>query len=520
MYLGRIAGLSANEAERERSSRLHVIGASACVLISVMVFLINTRHGIGIFVDSTRYMSISERTYDAPVYPWLLQFVTLTGTGLDTAAKLIGLFFVAANTVLVWHLLMRATGSFSCTLAGTLIVILAPQFVTLHSLAMSEPPFLFFLLATLLLFMRYLSTDNRFWLVASAVALGLAALTRFTAPPLGAAIAICLLVDPRRPFGQRLGDAVLFAVVSAAIFFSWTVASQMTSGHSIGRDLWFYGNMGPREWLTSLEALTAWLLPDHVPFSLRVAVFALFFLAAAVLTIVQVRDTLRRARNTRVVEGWLPLILALFFVFYMGFMVLSTSIEANLSLNGRYAFPAYVMTVLLVTILVARVGDAHGLARVLRYGLVALAVFVIGSHAARAAVRSHTAFDTGIGYASLAWRTSPTIAAVRKLPPEAVIYSNGADAIAYLLGRPAHFIPERVQLRTGVDNPDKPYEAQLADLHARLSAGPAYLVLIDRVDWRFYLAGEEELKSRLPLVLVADEADGRIYEIAKPAPSE
>lgn len=497
----------------ESDSRLYWILGAACVLISVALFLVNTRHGIGILVDSTRYMSINERPYDAPLYPWILQAGAALGLTKTSVAQYFGLASVVANTFLVWHLLMRSTKRYAYALAGTLIVILAPQFVALHSVAMSEPTFLLCILLTLLAFLRFLETDSRAWLAACAIALGFATLARFTAPPLGAAIAIAILLNPRHDIGRRVADAAIFTIVSASIFFVWVLASQLTAGHSIGRALWFYGNMGAKEWLTSLEALTAWLLPDQVPFALRVAVLAMFVASTLVLCVLQVRATLRQSRETRQVEAMLPLVLGLFFLFYMAFMVLSTSLEANLSLNSRYAFPAYATTVMLVTILAAFFADAPGSIRLLHHFLVGLAAVVLVSHATRTIIRSAEAYRSGIGYASLAWHASPTMDAVRQLPQDALLVSNGADAIAYILGRPASFVPERVQLRTGVENPEKPLELQLQQLRERLGRGPSYVVVFDKVDWRFYLLEEAELTRRLSLVKVADFADGRIYAL-------
>jgi hypothetical protein len=439
--------------------------------------------------------------------------VVAAGLDMDAAAKLIGLILAAANTALIWHLLMRATNRYFYALAGTLLVVLSPQFVALHSIAMSEPPFLFFLLLTLLAFLHYLETGSRNWLIASALALGLATLARFTAPPLGAAIALCILVNPRQTFARRFWDAVIFTIVSASLFFLWTVASQLVVGRSIGRSLWFYGNMGTKEWLTSLEALTAWLLPDQLPFAVRVLVFAAFFLAAAWLTIVHTRETLRLARHAKVVDALLPLTLGLFFIFYMGFMVLSTSLEANLSLNSRYAFPAYVTTVLMVTIVVANLARARGPVKWACYALVGLGAVVLVSHSVRIAVRSEQAFRSGVGYASKAWIDSPTMAAIAKLPADATLYSNGADAIAYVLKRPASFVPEHVQLRTAIENPNKPFEVQLQQVRDTMAEGNAYVVIFDNVDWRSYLVTEAELQERLSLQKIAEEPDGRIYTV-------
>jgi hypothetical protein len=499
-----------DQAQRDRRARLiRVIGAGF-VLLSIGIFLLNTRHGIGIWVDSTRYMGLSERPYDAPLYAWMLQSVA-SFFDIDTVAKLLGLVTVAANSGLIWHVLIRATNHYRYAILGTALVVLSPQFVALHASAMSEPLFLFFMLLTLLAFLRYLETDSRLWLVVCAISLALATLTRFVAPPLGAALAVCIVVNPRQAIGRRIGDATILAVVSASIFLFWLFYSHLTGGRSIGRELWFYGNMGTKEWLTSLEALTAWLLPDAIPFVARVATFAVFAVSIAVLTFVHTRRALRRAHVARVVDDLLPAILGLFFLFYLVFVVLSTSIEANLSLNSRYAFPIYVTTMLMAAIVLARTARAAGKIKLLHDGVVALLIVVAIGHAVRTTVRSEEAFRMGVGYASLAWKNSPTIAAIRTLPADSVLYSNGADAIAYLLRRPASFIPERVQLRTDRENPLNPLDLQLERIRAKTEQTLSHVVIFDKVNWRFYLLDEAELVQRLSLTMIADEPDGRIY---------
>jgi hypothetical protein len=490
-------------------------GSVFFILLSAVIFLVNTRYGIGILVDSIRYMGISEVPYDAPLYPWLLQLVSLSGASLEFGAKALGLIFVCMNTALIWHLLVRATRKYHYAAFGTALIVLSPQFVTQHANAMSEPPFLLFLLLTLLALLHYFQSERRTWLVASAVALGLATLTRFTAPPLGAAVALCLLLNPRHGVARRFSDAAIFAAVSAFIFLLWLIISQMMVGHSIGRELRFHGNMGIPEWLSSIGVLTAWLLPDKIPFVVRVVASVGFFVAGAWLTFVHSRQALQRARDAKAVDALLPTILGLFFIFYMAFMVLSTSIEANLSLTGRYAFPAYVTTILMMTVVLAHFGGSSGLTKWLHHGLVLLFILVLGSHVLRTTSRSQEAYRSGTGFVSLTWLNSPTLQFLRELPAGTPIYSNGQDVIAFALKRKSHSIPLRIQLRTGLEDPNNTFEMQFQNLRNALANEGAYIAIFDNIDWRFYLATEAELKQHLPLDQIATESDGRIYVMSK-----
>src|SRR3546814_1075824 len=55
-----------------------------------------------------------------------------------------------ALPILIWYLLARATNRYAYAAIGSAIINLSPQFVYLHSLAMSEPLFIFAILVTLL----------------------------------------------------------------------------------------------------------------------------------------------------------------------------------------------------------------------------------------------------------------------------------------------------------------------------------------------------------------------------------
>src|SRR3546814_5896039 len=106
---------------------------------------------------------------------------------------------------------------------------------------------------------------------------------------------------------------------------------------------------------------------------------------------------------------------------YQGFLILSVSVEANLYLNGRYWLPFYVALVLAATPLAARLRRSHGVQHHIATAAAVLALLLVGAHSLRTV---HLTGENrhGRGYAEMAWRYSPTVAAVRKLPPNAIIF--------------------------------------------------------------------------------------------------
>ncbi len=489
------------------------VDAALLVFVALVMFVLSTRHGIGILPDTTRYMRIVDDPFDAPLYTWLLMGGTLSGASLTQAAYAIALFFICANAWLVWWMLFRVTGARSYAAFGTAIILFCPVFVGMHVVAMSEAPFMFSILLTLLALLRYWETERPVWLLWCGVGLGLATLVRFTAPPLGAAIALVLLMVPRHPVTRRLMQVGLVGFTSAAIFLGWAALSQLAEGRSIGRDLAFYGELGPQKLLWSLDSMTSMLLPIQVPLAVRAFVLVVFLLSGIILSISQAPRGLREAAEPMRGARALALTLGLFFVFYMAFLLLAFLLEANQHYTTRYLLPVYVTTVMMMTTLLAEAATVGGAMKWLHHLLVALAMVVLAGHFVRTADRVRNNFNEGVGFASLTWVNSPAVHAVDQLPPGAIIYSNGPDAIAYLTKRRVHMIPHVVYPRMNREDPRNPLAAQLARLDADLAKGNTYIVFLDGVNWRRYLATESFLEKRLQLNLIRQEADGRIYGI-------
>jgi hypothetical protein len=500
------------QALRETAVIAALLGA-----VSLLLFFLNTRHGIGVLPDTTRYMGINDLPYDAPIYAWVFSVLGNLGLGLTAIATMVAIIVLIVNVVLLATLLFRITGRTIYVVAGSALVLFSPQFVTLHSVAMSEPPFLMFLLLTLHLSLTFMQTEDRYWLALSGVSLGLATLTRFTAPPLGAALALAYLLNSYYPFKRRLADATLLFAVSSAIFFAWVLANQLAGDQSIGRDLSFFGTMGQREWFKSFNAMAAWLLPDDVPKIIRHLTLLAVLGTFAYLAWQQARRTLRDFSTNKSGAGLLLIVLSFFFLFYVAFVFLASAIEANLHLNGRYGFPAYVALVILAAGLVARYHSVRGPPKIFTIGLTVFALLILASHATRTAVRTYDAFRNGIGYNDLEWKLSPTIAGIHRLPGNSIIYSNGADAIAYIVDRPSHFIPHERLLRTNLPDLANPLPQQIAAMRNRAETQSVYVVYFDEVWWRPYLVDEQKLKAELGMELIDSLADGRIYKVPEDA---
>ncbi|MFD1961120.1 hypothetical protein ACFSHP_22675 [Novosphingobium panipatense] len=119
--------------------------------------------------------------------------------------------------------------------------------------------------------------------------------------------------------------------------------------------------MGAAEWRASLDAFLAWVLPGRFGLTLRLTLL-LVVLGTALMQVR--REVDHHLDRQSLPEGQagnraaLTIILGGMFVGYLGFVLLSTTIEANLTFDGRYALPAYIFLVMLLSVQFTRRGSA------------------------------------------------------------------------------------------------------------------------------------------------------------------
>ncbi len=269
-------------------------------------------------------------------------------------------------------------------------------------------------------------------------------------------------------------------------------------------------------WVSGLKTLSTLIVPSMVPAVIRYALLVLALGLCIWLMARYLGGVVRQWRGRRIVDDIVvPLVFGLFALFYIGFMIVAVYMEANLPISTRYALPFYIALVIAVTL---AAGSLRFSSRgsVVTWSLLGLSALVLLSNVVRTAHQSRDAYVNGIGFSSIHWDSSPILQAVKELPPNAKIYSNAPDALNFLTGRQTHYVPLRFERRTGMDNPLSPRSAQIANVAAALKQGDGYLIFADKVDWRFYLMSEDELRNALELRVIEEVEDGRIYVHAGP----
>jgi hypothetical protein len=108
------------------------------------------------------------------------------------------------------------------------------------------------------------------------------------------------------------------------------------------------------------------------------------------------------------------------------------------------------------------------------------------------------------------WRESELVAAVGRLEPGTVVYSNAPDAIYIHTGRPTRFLPRKFVGASRLPNETYPHD--LGKCMSEIDGTSAVIAYFDNVTWRWYLPTEAELVTGVPLRTALRVADGAVYE--------
>ena len=479
-------------------------------LLGAAIVLFVTRDGAGLSPDARGYLMGARHlasgkgytilngdgvpeplTQFPPLYSMLLAPAEMVGISATTWSRFLNAALFAVSISLVAKLARRCGGSWNVAMVCAALVALAPDLLFLHSMVLSEPTFIACALAAFLLLGAYLEDGARWKLVAASIALAAALAVRYSAPPLIAAAALCVLLNVRRPFARRLGDALLLCVISAAPMAAWMMRNAQLTGSAGGRPIAFH----PPEkdhYDDAMKTLAYWLLPGSGG---TVAIIGSVLSAA--LAIVILLWAWRQGGTRRLI--------GLTTVCYLVFIVLSiTFIDALTPMDKRILAPVHVALIVLVPLWVATLRLSAPSLRVLATAFVLVMAVRAGGWVVNAP-------KSDLGYACRQWRESELARFIRTLPPDALIYTNAVDFLYLGTNRFAKPIP---RLYYAVSRkPDVMYRERLRTMSEELQARNGYLIYFSTIQ-RAWQPTEQRLREGLPLKEVHSAEDGAAYQMS------
>jgi hypothetical protein len=515
------------EASAVSVGRAWVIGLALLALAGIGLVRMTVRHGVSLGSDSAAYFAAARNlvaghglswlsggeqarplVLHAPLYPLGLALFELASIDLAAAAGWINAIAFGLSALVLALLIVRLTGSRLFALLGSLIFLLSGEMLQLHAWAMSDPIYLSLSLVAILLAGLFLADRRGPLLVLMALFASAAYLARYAGLALVVSLAIAVAVVPGAVRARRWVEAGVVLAVGVLPVGLWFARNQALTGQFAGRTLGWSGADAGQALDQTARVVLSWFAPTRFvdwmqahPPVLTVAVLGLA--VGTVLALgVAIAGTPADGRESR---RALLIVLGMYLSAYFGLMAFSTFFSRpGTDLNARTLSPVYPILLALAVAALAYLGSSSKPA--LRWLGIGLCLLLLAGKAYDTLRQFSPRLDQPGGYASAAWKKSPTIAALIRRAPE-LVYTDDIAAV-YLLANPnVLLVPLAAESATGEPRAD--YRQNLDTMRRRIRDGEAVLALFDVEPWPTEFAPLDELTSGLAAVEVLE--DGVIY---------
>ncbi len=511
--------MSQNPESKQYKPRISLLVFGGFFLLGALLLGLQSPWGIGVYHDSVYYLTSAENllagdglawfgdggelrtlTHFAPLYPLTLTLGMVLGIEAESVARIIAALLFGANIALLGWIIYRLTRRLWLGALCAALALYSSVILGLHLMAMSEPEFLFAVMACLVALTHYLTTGkSRFFYFAIALA-SLSYLTRYVGIVVLGTGALSLLLLAARPLRKRLQDAFIFAFAAFIPMALWMARNFARTGSLTNRTLRFH----PPQ-LAKLKQFVATVVGWVSPFRLTAPGTFLILLAFAALLGLFLYRVWKTRTSERSPVFYFSGAALLFALLYIASLIFSaTFFDASTPFDDRILSPLYVVFLLLIVLAAHQTLAEHRLWTVLAFVLLGMHAGIQSPEALR---QITTLREEGIGFSSQAWQESETVAWVASLPQDITIYSNEKSALNLLTDQLPYAVPEKTD----------PVKAEVRDyfdeamqtMRERLSTPDAYLILFHPGQLRAGMPSLAEITAGFELVSVFDDA--RVY---------
>lgn len=387
-----------------------------------------------------------------PLYSLTLASLGALGVDLLAAARWLNVVLIFAAILLFGWICLTFSRTRWLALPGALLLAVFPPVIDLYSGMMTEALYLTLMLFGFGALLAYFVRGTRGWLAAAALTAGLGAVTRFVGVVFLPAGALAVLLLARQPLKRRLGDLLLFSVVSILPVAVWAIWLYFNpdSSPALGSPQW----TNPWAYLAPVrngifQTLWSWLPFGHLRDTklLRAGTLLVLVLLPALAGLGAWRLLGKRLR------GWLDdpdarlagLAVISLGCFFIGFILIFLFRNPPQDVNTRTLLPLFPLLLLLLLATISLgLRLTRGAGRIvaqLSAGI--LLVACCAGYLPANLATARTLHADGRGYITAAWQNSATIQALRDVPEGLTLISNENGALLFFTGRTALEISER-----------------------------------------------------------------------------
>ncbi len=440
--------------------------------MTALVF--STRQGPGIGGDATIYITSARNLllgkglglitaggefrlipYFPPLFSLVLSFLGWLGIELVSAARWLNIILLGALVFLAGWTVRRAVHSSLLAFAAASLVALSPVLVNVYSWAMSEPLAIFLGFCGLACLWDYLQKPNSpRWLILSALAGGLAVITRYSMAAFVGAGALGLLFLNRENRRKRLVRTAIYLAIALTPLAVWVWIDLSSTATVSSRSILSAAEMLERLsgfWSGIEEVLLFWLIPDSwmtAPRFYPVILNRWFVPLAGLLFVTWVAVLgwkLSKTRSETQISGQLRLavLMGLAALAYLVVTLLVYTVTyPPITIGSRMYSPmqtAFLVLFVLLSGVSLKLWRNTLWVRWALIGILLVSMLWYGWRSFRIVQQN---YGQGMGFTSVYWEGSETVQAVKRLPAETQIVTNEEMAVLFLTGRTSYPLAE------------------------------------------------------------------------------
>src|SRR5215211_1746449 len=478
------------------------IALSFIALIGIVLVIQATPNGLGLSDDSIAYIAGARSmaagdgyreswlasnqpvTHFPPAFSSVLSFFGFFGIDPLHAARWVNALLFGLNAALLGILGWRMTPSLTAGLVLAALFVASGELFAVHTVAMSEPLFIFLSLLSFWMFDLYFERDHHWWwLVACGIFVGMAYLTRYAGLALMATFVVALFVLHVN-WKKRFSSTGIFLASFLPWVVGWSIRNRLVAGNTTNRAFAWHPltaeNIDPglRVFSEFFIPVESWRQTIFKQTSLVEGMIVVVLVAVFMWTIVTAWKYLSKPQHERTGKEAKEVISFTTGLYILAY--LASIIASMLMFDAATKFKLRILAPVLVSLLIMLVAFGIWLRNKQREVVIVLTVFLLGVSIYNQSITVNTWASSELGYASFQWYDSQAMAFLRELPEDVMIYTNEPGAVYLYTGRGCYVLPDRVDSGTAMVRAN--FEEGVSTMQADINQGRAVLALFSHGD--------------------------------------
>lgn len=324
-----------------------------------------------------------------------------------------------------------------------LIMLLSPGLIEIYTMLWSETLFIFLSLVFIFLFQRYFKTHTIKALIAAAVVAAIAFDTRYAGITLVGTGCLLLFFDKNLGWKRKAEHILIFGSIGCSLAVTNLIRNTLVKGLATGMR-----QKGVTPLFKNVE-YSGNVMSDWFGMNLQLHLF--FILLSIAVMVLFVTFFVRNFRHWKAYYSYENVTVS-FFIVYVLFIVVSSTISRYETINNRLLGPAFIPLLWTSTCQIPkwRKKMPHIAMDWIFFGFsMGIAASLVWSYWAVNKENLEYMNETGIpGYNEDTWTKSPLIHYLQRdaryFDKDSTVYSNHSQAVYFLTGHSVSALPERV----------------------------------------------------------------------------